>query len=76
MSKLRADFHSHSHYSRDSVLGPEAYVRTCLRKGLNCVAVTDHNEIEGAYVIRDLAQRHKNTVKPAPRPGEPGIRAR
>jgi predicted metal-dependent phosphoesterase TrpH len=53
--RLRADFHTHSHYSRDSVINPRAFVDTCVRKGLNCIAVTDHNEIEGAFVIEKLA---------------------
>ena len=54
--KLRADFHSHSNYSRDSVIGPQAFVDNCVRKGVNCIAVTDHNEIEGAFVIEKLAR--------------------
>lgn len=53
--KLRADFHSHSNYSRDSIIGPEAFVDSCVRKGVTCIAVTDHNEIEGAFVIQKLA---------------------
>ncbi len=53
--KLRADFHSHSNYSRDSVIGPQAFIDRCVRKGVNCIAVTDHNEIEGAFVIEKLA---------------------
>jgi predicted metal-dependent phosphoesterase TrpH len=54
--KLRADFHSHSNYSRDSLIGPQAFVDRCLRKGVDCIAVTDHNEIEGAFVIERLAR--------------------
>jgi predicted metal-dependent phosphoesterase TrpH len=54
--KLRADFHSHSHYSRDSVINPRTFIDTCVRKGMTCVAVTDHNEIEGAFVIEKLAR--------------------
>jgi predicted metal-dependent phosphoesterase TrpH len=52
---LRADLHTHSHYSRDSVLSPEVYVETCVRRGINCAAVTDHNEVQGAYVVQKLA---------------------
>jgi predicted metal-dependent phosphoesterase TrpH len=55
--KIRADFHSHSNYSRDSVLSPRVFVERCLRRGLSCIAVTDHNEVEGAFVIRDLAAK-------------------
>ena len=54
--KLRADFHSHSNYSRDSVIGPQAFVDNCVRKGVTCIAVTDHDEIEGAFVIEKLAR--------------------
>src|SRR5687767_13395971 len=54
--KLRADFHSHSHYSRDSVINPRTFVETCERRGIDCIAVTDHNEIEGAFVIDKLAR--------------------
>jgi predicted metal-dependent phosphoesterase TrpH len=57
MPRIRADLHTHSHYSRDSVLSPEAYVSACLRKGITCAAVTDHNEIEGAFVIARLAEK-------------------
>jgi predicted metal-dependent phosphoesterase TrpH len=53
--KLRADFHNHTHYSRDSVMSPRAFIDACVRKGLNCVAVTDHNQIEGAFVVQKQA---------------------
>jgi predicted metal-dependent phosphoesterase TrpH len=58
--KLHADFHSHSNYSKDSVLNPRTFIDRCLRKGIDCIAVTDHNEVEGAFVIRDLAAQHGN----------------
>jgi predicted metal-dependent phosphoesterase TrpH len=54
--KLRADFHSHSHYSKDSLINPRTFIDRCVAKGVTCIAVTDHNEIEGAFVIRKLAQ--------------------
>jgi predicted metal-dependent phosphoesterase TrpH len=63
MPKLRVDLHSHSHYSRDSVLSPEAYVKNCVRKGITAAAVTDHNEIAGAFVIRDLAAKLEAPLK-------------
>ena len=55
--KIRADLHSHSNFSRDSVLSPEAYVRSYVRSGITCAAVTDHNSIEGAYYIEDLVSQ-------------------
>jgi len=54
--KLHADFHSHSHYSKDSLINPRTFIDRCVAKGVTCIAVTDHNEIEGAFVIRKLAQ--------------------
>jgi predicted metal-dependent phosphoesterase TrpH len=52
---LRADFHSHIHYSRDSVLNPETFIARCLKRNINCIAVTDHNEVAGAFVIQKMA---------------------
>jgi predicted metal-dependent phosphoesterase TrpH len=61
--KLRADLHSHSHYSRDSVLSPEAYVRSYIRRGITCAAVTDHNSVDGAFFIQDLVKRQDAPLK-------------
>jgi hypothetical protein len=52
---LRCDLHVHTFYSHDSLLKPEALVRACLAKGIGCVAVTDHNEIDGARLVQRLA---------------------
>ena len=53
--KLKADFHMHSHFSPDSVMSPEELVKRCLKVGLNCIAVTDHNTTEGALAVRSIA---------------------
>ena len=52
---LRADLHTHTYYSPDSILSPRRLVQECRRRGLNCVAVTDHNTIRGALAARELA---------------------
>jgi predicted metal-dependent phosphoesterase TrpH len=52
---IHCDLHSHTWYSHDSMLKPEHYVEACLRAGINCIAVTDHNEIEGALHVRKIA---------------------
>ena len=36
-------------------MSPETLVSRCLRTGLNCLAVTDHDSIEGALAVRELA---------------------
>lgn len=50
-----ADFHSHTVYSRDCCTSVAEVVRGCRRAGITCLAVTDHNEIEGALRVRDAA---------------------
>ncbi len=52
---LKADFHMHTHYSPDSGMSPETLVARCLKAGLNTIAVTDHNTIEGALAVQRLA---------------------
>ena len=52
---LKADLHTHTHYSRDSFTSPQQYVDRCLKLGINCVAVTDHNSIEGALAVERIA---------------------
>jgi predicted metal-dependent phosphoesterase TrpH len=54
ISNLRVDFHSHTIASKDSLTRPEILVRTCRRKGLDRIVVTDHNSIEGALAARAL----------------------
>jgi predicted metal-dependent phosphoesterase TrpH len=55
MKTLRMDLHTHTLYSHDSLLKLEHYVEACVRKGINCVAVTDHNEIDGAKRLQKMA---------------------
>ena len=45
----------HTHYSPDSEMSPERLVQRCLKVGLNCIAVTDHNTVAGAMEVRDSA---------------------
>ena len=52
---LRGDFHMHTYYSFDCANTPEALVRRCKQVGLNCIAVTDHNSIEGSRAVSKLA---------------------
>ena len=45
----------HTNYSHDSEMSPERLVQRCLKVGLNCIAVTDHNTVAGAIEVRDAA---------------------
>ena len=49
--QIRADLHVHTTYSSDSVITPKELVFYAKKRGLTAVAVTDHNQIEGALKI-------------------------
>ena len=52
---IKADFHMHTHFSPDSETDPDKLVKRSLKVGLELIAVTDHNTIEGALKVKDLA---------------------
>lgn len=49
--QVKADLHVHTIYSRDSIITPNDLVFWAKKRGLNAVAVTDHNAVEGAKKI-------------------------
>jgi len=49
--QINVDLHVHTTYSKDSLITPKDLVYYAKRRGLNAVAVTDHNQLEGAYKI-------------------------
>ena len=52
---MRTDLHMHTHFSPDSEMSPQALVKRCVKVGLDCIAVTDHNTIEGAKEVKRIA---------------------
>lgn len=53
---MLVDLHLHTKYSFDSLLEPDRVIRTALRRGLDAIAVTDHDTIEGALETRKIAE--------------------
>jgi predicted metal-dependent phosphoesterase TrpH len=51
---LRIDLHAHTSYSPDSTLKPAELVERARRAGLDKIAVTDHNRMDGAYAAHAL----------------------
>jgi predicted metal-dependent phosphoesterase TrpH len=49
--QIKADLHVHTTYSKDSLITPKDLVFYAKKRGLNAVAITDHNQLEGAYKI-------------------------
>lgn len=52
---IRVDLHIHTRHSYDSAAEPRAVMRRCREQGLGIVAVTDHNNIDGALAAREIA---------------------
>jgi predicted metal-dependent phosphoesterase TrpH len=51
--KAFADFHIHTRFSRDSLLTEERFIEKAIERGLTHVAITNHNNVEGAIAVRD-----------------------
>ena len=45
----------HTRFSPDSEVAPERLVARCTKVGLDCIAVTDHNAVQGALEVKGLA---------------------
>lgn len=51
---LRLEFHCHTRFSKDSLLGIERLLAVCRTKGIDRLVVTDHNTTAGAQLAADL----------------------
>jgi predicted metal-dependent phosphoesterase TrpH len=52
---VRVDLHLHSRYSHDSSTSLEAIIARCRECGLDRIALTDHNVVEGALKLAEMA---------------------
>lgn len=52
---MKVDFHSHTHYSSDSLTPIQSLIDAARRRGLDRIVVTDHNSIHGALEAHALA---------------------
>jgi len=57
--KIKIDLHVHTHYSLCSALKPGSIEKIALRRGLDMVAVTDHNTLRGARAVAACARSIK-----------------
>ena len=48
MTNINVELHCHTYHSRDSLMLPEQILQACDRRGIDLVAITDHNSISGA----------------------------
>jgi hypothetical protein len=60
------DCHCHTIYSKhwfwgfDSLNTPEEMIKAAIKKGLNGLAITDHNNVKGSLVAEKIAKKYKN----------------
>ena len=54
MTFMIIDTHIHSKYSKDSITPLEDIIKYSQKIGLNAIAITDHDEIEGTWAIQKL----------------------
>lgn len=52
---MRVDLHVHTYHSSDSLSRPDDILRCMDRNGVDVVAITDHNAIDGAREVAALA---------------------
>ncbi len=64
LKKFRADLHIHTCLSpcADLEMTPSAIIRTALKKGLDIIAITDHNSAENVMAARKAAENTNITV--------------
>jgi hypothetical protein len=52
---LRGELHCHTYHSHDCRMRPERMIRTCQERGIGVLAITDHNEFDGALEVAAAA---------------------
>ncbi len=55
---LKADLHIHSYYSKDSLSSPGSILRLAKKRGLEMLAICDHNTIRGGLAAKKLEPRY------------------
>jgi predicted metal-dependent phosphoesterase TrpH len=54
---IHCDLHMHTDHSPDCATPAEVLLETAKERGLGAIAITDHNEISGAFEARELASQ-------------------
>ena len=59
-----ADLHIHTHYS-DSTSSPEEVIEQAHQQGLDCIAIADHDTVDGIEPTIEAAEKYNIEVVPA-----------
>jgi predicted metal-dependent phosphoesterase TrpH len=54
---IKIDLHVHSEYSEDAIGSPKDLIKILKKKGLNGMAITDHNTLEGSILAQKIAPK-------------------
>ena len=52
---MKCDFHIHSYASYDSISSPKDIIKEASKKGIDCIAITDHGEVKAFEEIKKHA---------------------
>jgi predicted metal-dependent phosphoesterase TrpH len=53
---VNVEFHCHTIRSMDGVISPDSMIRTAAAVGLDVLAITDHDTVQGAFELRQRVQ--------------------
>ena len=53
--KWKVELHCHTWHSKDSLMSYDAIIRRVRERGLDAIAITDHNKIDGAFELAKKA---------------------
>jgi len=59
---VKYDLHVHSKYSFDGIMEPRSIVKTAIEKGLDGIAITDHNTIEGGLMAKKYSGKSLEVI--------------
>lgn len=60
MTSIKLDLHVHTNYSKDSLIDPKDAVKVAIKKGLNGLAICDHNTLRACRILKK--ERHENFI--------------
>lgn len=52
---LKVELHTHTKYSYDSTTSLQDVIKACIKKNIDVLAITDHNQIKGALRMSQMA---------------------
>ena len=55
---MKVDLHSHTKYSSDAMCPPEKLIKKAIKKGMNAIAITDHNTTKGWKESLEKGKKH------------------